>query len=167
MRKLLASYAAKVDSDLEPPVLIEPNIIDKPESEVVDELVSLQEEFFLPLTETEELINTLVELLVEPIMELVPSLIAILLRSPDIYDSLQIFLQETGSQKISLLMIQSAICSVFIMDGLHLFVTYDWLSLPSVTTSLSRKPVSLPLPWFSQMHQCCFSGHPLGLIEDV
>ena len=48
MRKLLASYAAKVDSDLEPPVLIEPNIVDKPESEVVDELVSLQEEFFLP-----------------------------------------------------------------------------------------------------------------------
>ena len=34
---LLASYAAKVDSDLESTVLIEPAIIDKPESEAVDE----------------------------------------------------------------------------------------------------------------------------------
>ena len=35
--KLLASNAVKVDSDLEPPVIIEPNIVDKPEPEAVDE----------------------------------------------------------------------------------------------------------------------------------
>ena len=34
--KLLASYAAKVDPDPEPPVFIEPDIIDKPDSEVID-----------------------------------------------------------------------------------------------------------------------------------
>jgi len=34
--KLLASYAAKVDPDPEPPVLIEPDIVYEPDSEVVD-----------------------------------------------------------------------------------------------------------------------------------
>jgi len=37
MRKLLASYAAKVDLDSEPSALVEPDIIDKPESEAVNE----------------------------------------------------------------------------------------------------------------------------------
>jgi len=41
--KLLASYTAKVDSAPELPVLVEPDIIDEVESEVVTELVSLQE----------------------------------------------------------------------------------------------------------------------------
>jgi len=58
MGKLLASYASKINSNPEPRALIEPDIIDKPESEavnepepepepeVVPELVSLQEEMF-------------------------------------------------------------------------------------------------------------------------
>jgi len=155
--KLLASYAAKVDSDLEPPVLIELNIVDKPESEavnepkpepeakVVDELITLQEEFILPPTEVEELyIGTLVELLVEPIVELVLYLTAIPLRSPDIYDLLQIFLQETRSQETSLSMVQNAISSVFIMVDSHLSAACDWLDLPSFTVGSPRKPVPPP-----------------------
>ena len=93
---------------------------------------------FLPPTEVEKLlIDTLVELLVEPIIKLVSSLKTIPLRSLDIYDSLHIVLQETRSQKISLFMIQSPDRSIFIMDDLHLFAINDSLRLPSVTASLS------------------------------
>ena len=52
-------------------------------------------------------IETIVDLPVEPTLELVPSLTVMMaslfLRSPDVYDILQIFLQETGSQEISAL----------------------------------------------------------------
>jgi len=97
--KLLVSYTAKVDSNSEPSVLVEPNIVDKPEPEVVnepepkpevvDELVPLQEEFFLPPIEVKELlIDTLVKLIVKPTMELVSSLTTISLKLSDIYDPL-------------------------------------------------------------------------------
>ena len=75
------------EPDPEPPVLVEPDIIDEPDSEVADE-AELEPEVKEPL------IETLVYLRVEPTME--PSLTAISLRSPDVYDSLQIFLHETG-----------------------------------------------------------------------
>jgi len=116
--------------------------------------VPLQEEFFLPPTEVEFLIDTLVELLVELIIELVSSLTAIPLKSPDIYDPLQIFLQETESQEISLLMVQSTIHSVFIMDDLHLSATYDWLDLSSVTANLSGSQFHLYHLGSAMMHQC-------------
>ena len=54
----------------------------------------------------ELLIGTLVDLLAESTMKLLPSSpamrIPVSLRSPDLYDSFQIFLQETESQEIKL-----------------------------------------------------------------
>ena len=103
----------------------------------------------------EPLIETRINLPVEPIMELVPSLTAmslssaISLRSPDIYDPLYIFLHKTRSQEISLLMVQNAVRSVFITKDLHLSATCDWLDLQSFTAGLSRKQVSPPLSWFN------------------
>ena len=69
-------------------------------------------------------IDTLVKLPPDPTMELVSSLVvmktSLSLRVPDVYDPLQIFLQETRSHVISLFMVQSAIRSVFIMDNSHM-----------------------------------------------
>jgi len=125
----------------------------------------LLEEFFLLPTEVEELlIDTLMKLLVEPTMELVPSLTAIPLRSPDIYDSLQIFLQKTGSQEISLLMVQSAVRSVFIMDDLHLFAIYDWLGLHPSQLVCHGSQFHLHHLGSTMTHQCWFLDHH---IEDV
>jgi len=80
-------------------------------------------------------------------MKLVSSLAglgtSLLLRSPDEYDPLQIYQQETCSQKIRLLMMQSAISSVFIMDDSYLSASCDWLDLPSFTSDLSREPIPL------------------------
>ena len=69
---------------------------------VIAELVSLQEEISpRPTKVVESPIETLVGLPAELTLELVPSLTAIraslFLRSPDVYDPLQIFLQEIGS----------------------------------------------------------------------
>jgi len=80
MQKLLASYVAKIDPDPEPPVLIESDIVENPE----------------PKPEVEEpLIEILADLPAEPTRELVPSLTvmraSLFLRSPNIYNSLQIF----------------------------------------------------------------------------
>ena len=68
------------------------------------------------------LIKSLIDLPTEPTMELMSSLIAMRasLKLPDVYDPLQIILQETGSQEIKLLMMQSAVNSVFIMNDSHL-----------------------------------------------
>ena len=79
-------------------------------------------------------------------MELVSSLTAIPLTSPDIYDPLQIFLQETGSQEISLFMVQSAVRSVSIMGNLHLSTICALLELTSFKADVSRKPVPTPPP---------------------
>ena len=107
------------------------------ESDVVAELVPLQEEISSQPIEVEALpIDTHMELSKEPTMELfllAMLFLSLLLRSPNIYDSLQIFLRETGSQEIMLLMVQSAVNSVFIMDDSHSSVIYDWLDLSSVT----------------------------------
>ena len=73
----------------------------------------------------EPLIETPIDFPVKSTMELVPSLIAISLRSPGIYDSVQIFPHETRSQEIKLLMVQSAVSSVFIIDDSHLSLICD------------------------------------------
>jgi len=87
-----------------------PEIDDKPESgsEVVAELVSLQEEISPWPTKVVELpIETLINLPAEPIRELVPSLAATrasdFLRLSDAYDPLQIFIHDAGSQEIGAL----------------------------------------------------------------
>ena len=78
-------------------------------------------------------------------MELVPSLTAIPLRLPDVYDPLQIFLQETGPQEIGAL-----VCGlVFSGAELHCYVARILFELPSTATGLPRKPVPPALPWFN------------------
>jgi len=96
-------------------------------------------------------------------MELISSLAAIRaslsLRSPYKYDPVQICLQETGSQEIRLLMVQSAVGSVFIVDDSHLSATYDLLDLPSFTSDVSQKLISPPPPWFSYDVLAMLHGH--------
>jgi len=98
MVKMLESKVVDVVEDAEP----EPKVDDKPESgPKVAELVSQQEEVSLrPMKVVKLPIETLVDLLVGSTMELVPSLTAMsasfFLRSPDVCDSLQIFLQKTS-----------------------------------------------------------------------
>ena len=62
-------------------------------------------------------------------------------RSPDTYDSLQIFLEQTGSQEIKPLMMQNTIDPVFSRDDLSPRVVCILLELPSITAGLSRKAV--------------------------
>ena len=100
----------------------EQKINDKPKSrpEAVDELAPQQEKFPSWYTEVDELCNKTSDLPPEPTMKIVPSLVAmktsLLLRPPDEYDPLQICLQEIGLQDIMLLMMPSAVGSVFIMN---------------------------------------------------
>ena len=87
-------------ADPEPSALVEP--------EVVAELTPLQEKVSSRPTKVEELhVETLVDLPVEPTLEIVPPLAAMrasfFLRSPDVYNPLQIFLHKTGSQEIDAL----------------------------------------------------------------
>ena len=125
--KLLASNAAKFNSDPKHSVLIEPDFVDKHSQKLLMSLSQSQKllmsqnqsqklllawchykKNFSQLTEVEKLsidtlmkfsaeveelpIDALMNLLVESIMKLVPSLTTILLRSPEVYDRLQIFL---------------------------------------------------------------------------
>jgi len=105
-------------------------------------------------TEVEELpIETLVDLPTELTMGLLslspPMIFSLSLRSPDVYDLLQIFLQEAGSQEIKLVMVQSAVSLVFIMDDSHMSATCDRFDLLPFTFDLSRKLVPPPPPWVS------------------
>jgi len=63
-----------------------------------------------------------------------------------VYNPLQICLQETCSQEIRLLMMQSAVGSVFIIDDVPLSAIGILLELPSTVTDLLRKPVPPPPP---------------------
>ena len=74
MEKILESMTAKVDIDPEPPILVEPKVVDEVEQERELEVVDDPE----PEPEVEEpLIETPVDVPANPIMELVPSLTAI------------------------------------------------------------------------------------------
>ena len=70
------------------------------------------------------------------------------LRLPDTFDSLQIFLQQTGSQEIKFLMVHSTIGPVFNGDGLSRHAVCNLLELPLTVASLSRKSVPPALQWF-------------------
>jgi len=68
-------FTAKVETDLEPSVIIDSDVLDEPESEVATELVPLQEETTSRPTEVEKpLIKVSVDFPVEPTIELLPSL---------------------------------------------------------------------------------------------
>jgi len=75
-----------------------------------------------------------------------PFFTAITLRSPDVYDPLQIFLQETGSPEIGAL-----VCEL-IFSGAELlsYVARILFELPSTSADLSRKPIPPTPSWFSQ-----------------
>ena len=103
----------------------------KPESEVEE-------------AEVKELpIEIFVDFSTEPTMRLLslspPMIVLLSLRLSDIYDPLQIFLQEAGSHEIKLVMVQSAVSSIFIMDNSHMFATCDIFDLSSFTFDLSWK----------------------------
>jgi len=53
------------------------------------------------------------------------------LRSPDVYDSLQIFLEAMGLQVVGFLMVQSTISPVFNMDDLPWHVVCVLFEVPS------------------------------------
>ena len=112
--------------------------------------MSQQEEVSPQLMKVEGLpVKTLVDLLAEPTLKLVPLLAAMsvlfFLRSPDVYDLLQICLQESGSQVIRALMVQSAICSVFIMDDVPQSAIGVLIKLTSFIAP-TRRPVPPPPP---------------------
>jgi len=94
-------------------------------------------------------VETLVDLPTKPTLELVRSLAAMrvsfFLRSPNVYDSLQICLQEPGSQEIKSLMVQSTIGSVFIMNDVPQSAIGALIKLPSFIDPI-RRPVPLPQP---------------------
>jgi len=132
----------KVDTDLVLIVLVEFEVVEESEPKVVEDSEPEQKieesESEVKESEVEEpLIETHIDLPEESTMKLISFLTAISLRSSDIYDLLQIFLREIGSQEINLLMVQSAVSFIFIMDDSRLFVTYDWLDLPSFIAGLS------------------------------
>ena len=144
-----SKLVAKNDISPESTVLIEPEVLDELEPEVVAELVSLQEKTHSrPIEVEESLIEISVDLLAEPTMELLSSSpvmrVLLFLRSVDIYDLLQIFLQ-TSSQEIKILMVQSTIGLVFSGDDLSRRAACILLKLPSIAVGLSRKLV-LPPP---------------------
>jgi len=67
-----------------------------------------------------------------------PMIFHLSLRSPNVYDPLQIFLQEAGSQEIKLVMVQSALSSIFIMDDSHLSTTCVRFSIYHPSHSISH-----------------------------
>ena len=96
MGKILESIAVKINTDLEPLILVETEVVEEsePEPKVVEDS-ELESEVKEPITET------LVDFPVEPTMKLLlfsPHMRLFLsMRSPDVYDSFQIFLQEIGA----------------------------------------------------------------------
>jgi len=87
--KILEGMATKFNIDSEPPILTEPEVVDESEPKVINELE--------PEPEVKELlIKTFVDLPAGPIMEILsfsPAVMFLLsLRSPGVYDPLQIFL---------------------------------------------------------------------------
>jgi len=84
-------------------------------------------------------------------MELVPSSLTVVrvllpLRSPDVYDPLQILLEATCLHEFGFLMVQSTIDSVFIRNDLHRHAACVLFEVPSTATGWSQKPVSPPPP---------------------
>jgi len=100
-------------ADSEPPVLIEIEVVEEPELKVEDpkpkaEVEEPKAEVEEPKAEVEEhLIETPIDLPAEPTMKLLSFSLATRfpssLRSPDVYDPYQIFLQEICSREVGTL----------------------------------------------------------------
>ena len=78
----------KVNRDSAPPVHVDPKVVEEAEPKVVEDTEPWSKVEESESKVEESLIETPKGLPVEPIMELVPSLIAISLRSPDVYNPL-------------------------------------------------------------------------------
>jgi len=89
----------------------------------------------------EPLVKNSVDLSAELAIELMTSTPAMKVplsqRSPDLYDPLQIFLQETESQEVRLFMVRSTVDSVLILEDAPLSVTCALLELSSFIADLS------------------------------
>jgi len=81
-------------------------------------------------------------LLSSPVMR-----VLLFLRLSDVYDPLQIFVHETGTHEITMLMVLRTIDPVFRGDDLSRHDAYILLKLPLIMAGWSRKSVSPPPPW--------------------
>jgi len=147
-------FTTKVEVDSEPSVIVEPNVLDETKSEVAAELVRLQEKTPRPAEVEKPLEEISADLPIELTItiELLPSppamRVPLSLSLSDIYDPLQIFLRQTGSQQIKFLMVQSTIGPISSGDNLPRHATCILLELPLIVVGLSRKPVPPPPSWF-------------------
>jgi len=92
IRKIIEGMTANTNINSKLPILVKPKVIEEPELNVVeDPEPEIEVEEPEPEVKEPEVKETHVDLLVEPTMKLVSSLIGISLRSPNIYDPLQIF----------------------------------------------------------------------------
>ena len=78
------------------------------------------------------------------------SFAAISLKSPDVYDPLQIFLQETGLPDIGILVYEL----IFSGAEFPYYAAHILFELPSTSACLPRKPVSPHHLGSTKMHQC-------------
>ena len=89
----------------------------------------------------ESLVEILADLPAEFAMDLVPSSPAVRvflpLRSPNVYDLLQIVLEAIGSQEFGFLMVQSTISPVFSAEDLPQHVASVLFEVPSTTAGWS------------------------------
>jgi len=98
----------------------------------------------------EPLIKTFVDFLAKPTIELLsfsPAVMFLLsLKSLDVYDPFQIFLQETGSQEIG------ALISGLVFSGAQLpcYVGRIFFELPSTAVVCYEMSVPPPPSWFSR-----------------
>jgi len=144
-----------MNTDSEPPVLVEPDVLEAFESEVVTELEPKSEPDNAAKPEPElavideprpkpeigePLMETSADLPAELVMELVPPTpavrVPVTLRSPDLYDSLQIFLQETGSQLIKQFIVRSIVDSALTQKDMHVSATRALLKWPCFIADL-------------------------------
>ena len=142
IQPIIEPFTAKVEVDLKPSFIGEPDVLDESESEIVIVLIPLQEETLSRPTEVQEpFVEIFVDLSAEPTIELLPfspaMRVPLSLRLPDTYHPLQIFQQQTESQENTFLMMQSTISPVFIGDDLPRHTVCILLKLPLTAIGLS------------------------------
>jgi len=130
LERYVASQAAKIDINSEPPVLVKTEVAAESEPELGQTVVNK------PEPEKEEpIVETSADLPVELAMKLVPSSpamrVPLSLRSLDINDRLQIFIKVIDSQEVGFLMVQSTVGPVFIRDDLPRHAAYVLFEVPS------------------------------------
>ena len=88
-----------------------------------------------------------------------------ILRSPDGYDPLQIFLQETGSQEISVLVCELVLVELSCLAMLHI----SCLSYHRLRSVCHKNQFHFHHLGLDVMHQCCCHGpphNPVGMLHE-